>query len=463
MIKRIAEGYGKMLGAAAKIIALLSVCALLGLAIVFPLWKFATSAPQAYTAAVLALMAAAAAVVCARRIKSAGIRKFLKGLLRIAVILCGAAAAIALVIAGKRIAAIPVAAAAVVLYGIISFGGGKTGKKTGKMTAITIIVAASAGFPLFGDAAGFPSADEMFSFVTTGEMIRIMNAKYTAPNPKADEETKSRMKAENEVFQKYEKKREKAERAQRRNENPALEFYLYKIKKSDVEKGKGFTQLAASLDQRQGTLATVNGIECSDDISEGMDLVLPVSQGLFVPFEPRNELEILIAQELSTQPQEGSVNVDINGRKYKFFPGKSFSGTAVAFFHDKGMQLPLSRKVLTSPFGYRTSPISGEWKFHAGIDLAAPVGTDVMACKGGTVAGIGQMNSVYGNFITIDHGGGKTSVYAHLSKMSVGKGDKVTRGQKIGEVGTTGMSTGPHLHFEIRENGNPSDPGKFIK
>ncbi|MBR1535477.1 MAG: M23 family metallopeptidase [Treponema sp.] len=186
-------------------------------------------------------------------------------------------------------------------------------------------------------------------------------------------------------------------------------------------------------------------------------------RGLFIPKNPSSTLEILLQKEFSSKITDESLQYEIDGTLFYFLPDQNFSQTIVAFFNDKGMQLPLSKKIITSEFGYRTSPISGKWKFHAGIDLAAPVGTEVFACKHGLVAASSENHEVYGKYIDIRHDNATVSRYAHLSKIMVKKGERVSTGQTIGLVGTTGMSTGPHLHFEVRENGTPQDPLKAIK
>ncbi|HTU83204.1 MAG TPA: peptidoglycan DD-metalloendopeptidase family protein [Candidatus Acidoferrales bacterium] len=112
---------------------------------------------------------------------------------------------------------------------------------------------------------------------------------------------------------------------------------------------------------------------------------------------------------------------------------------------------------ITSPFGWRPNPFGGGPEFHPGLDIAAPMGTTVTAAAGGTVI-MAQWYGGYGNYILIDHGGGFSTGYGHLSAMYVSAGQTVSRGQAIGAVGTTGQSTGPHLHFEVRINGKPVDP-----
>jgi murein DD-endopeptidase MepM/ murein hydrolase activator NlpD len=115
-----------------------------------------------------------------------------------------------------------------------------------------------------------------------------------------------------------------------------------------------------------------------------------------------------------------------------------------------GFVWPLSG-VLTSPFGPR------DGRLHAGLDIAAPTGTPAGAAAGGIVS-FAATQSGYGNIVIVEHPGGTSTAYAHLSKISVVVGQIVSAGQQVGLVGTTGHSSGPHLHFEIRENGHAVDP-----
>ena len=118
-------------------------------------------------------------------------------------------------------------------------------------------------------------------------------------------------------------------------------------------------------------------------------------------------------------------------------------------------------KRITSGFGNRKSPTKGGSTYHQGIDIGAPTGTTVLAAAAGEVV-ISKYSYSGGNYIMIDHGSGIFTVYMHLSKRSVDVGKEVSQGQKIGEVGSTGYSTGPHLHFGIRKNGNYVNPLTFV-
>ncbi len=113
---------------------------------------------------------------------------------------------------------------------------------------------------------------------------------------------------------------------------------------------------------------------------------------------------------------------------------------------------------LLSGFGFRIHPVHKIKKFHAGIDFTAPRGTAIQATGNGIVKKVEYKKSGYGNSVLIDHGYGYTTLYAHMHTVEVKAGDHVLKGQKIGEVGSTGTSTAPHLHYEVRLNGKPVNP-----
>lgn len=121
--------------------------------------------------------------------------------------------------------------------------------------------------------------------------------------------------------------------------------------------------------------------------------------------------------------------------------------------------LPAGNLRLTSAFGYRIHPISGKPHSHTGIDIAAAGGTPIYAAKGGQVI-TSAYHWSYGNYVVLDHGGGNTTLYAHMSRRAVSEGQMVTQGQTIGYVGNTGNSKGNHLHLEVRVGGQRTDPEK---
>lgn len=120
-----------------------------------------------------------------------------------------------------------------------------------------------------------------------------------------------------------------------------------------------------------------------------------------------------------------------------------------------------SSTTITSVFGYRIHPIFNTTKFHSGVDIAANSGATISAAASGTVA-IAEYSSSYGNYVVIYHSNGTTTLYAHMSSMAVTAGSTVSQGDTIGYVGSTGNSTGPHLHFEVRVNGSCVDPLSYF-
>jgi len=122
---------------------------------------------------------------------------------------------------------------------------------------------------------------------------------------------------------------------------------------------------------------------------------------------------------------------------------------------------PVAGGEVGSPFGFRIDPITGRSALHTGLDFPADVGTPILAAAGGVVV-VQEYHPAYGNMVEIDHGNDLITRYAHASAVHVKKGDLVKRGQRIADVGSTGRSTGPHLHFEVWVAGVPQDPQRFL-
>jgi murein DD-endopeptidase MepM/ murein hydrolase activator NlpD len=133
------------------------------------------------------------------------------------------------------------------------------------------------------------------------------------------------------------------------------------------------------------------------------------------------------------------------------YTGQAWSGSFL---------MPVNGKI-TSGYGYRTHPVYGVKRMHTGVDIAAPHGTPIKAGGDGKIIHAAR-NGGYGKTVIIDHGNGRTTLYAHMSSYAVKVGDIVHQGDKVGEVGSTGVSTGNHLHFEVRVNGKHVDPMKQL-
>ncbi len=166
--------------------------------------------------------------------------------------------------------------------------------------------------------------------------------------------------------------------------------------------------------------------------------------------EYKSEFDSNAAQEKEIQSQITKKVAELE-KQQKEQSGSAVKGTGT-------WQWPVpSSSTITSPFGYRLHPIFGDMRFHSGIDISASSGSTIVAADSGTVVSA-VYSSSYGNYVVISHGNNTTSLYAHMSSMAVTSGQKVTKGQTIGYVGSTGWSTGPHCHFEVKVNGTLVDP-----
>ena len=127
------------------------------------------------------------------------------------------------------------------------------------------------------------------------------------------------------------------------------------------------------------------------------------------------------------------------------------------------LRQPLSGEAsITSPFGYRIDPFLGRPALHPGVDLLQPYGAEIRATGAGRIAHAGPMGG-YGDMVEIDHGAGLTTRYGHMSEISVEEGQTVVAGEVLGRLGSSGRSTGPHLHYEVRVDGEPVDPERFMR
>jgi murein DD-endopeptidase MepM/ murein hydrolase activator NlpD len=162
----------------------------------------------------------------------------------------------------------------------------------------------------------------------------------------------------------------------------------------------------------------------------------------------------VVAMENLTAAQEAQLEALIQRRQREIAQAEGIAGEAA---HSNGYFSWPIIGIITSPFGWRENPFGGGPEFHQGLDIAAPLGTTVKAAAAGTVI-MAQWYGGYGNYILIDNGNHYSTGYGHLSAIYVTRGQYVQRGQAIGAVGSTGYSTGPHLHFEVRIDGKPVDP-----
>ena len=258
----------------------------------------------------------------------------------------------------------------------------------------------------------------------------------------------------------------KAIAAKRQTEMLFFKHTVTKEDKATLHWGESqLLAIASRCNISYDTLASINGIENSTENLIGKTIIIPTASGLFIKEngnDCKNSLEILLRENYAdTTLTSLDFYYNINGENYIFLPNLRFTSTERAYFLDAGLGLPLDRDSfwISSGFGKRKNPVNGQWKDHKGIDLAAAEGTPVYAIKDGHAAFCIKNDATFGNYVILTHDTGKmTSVYAHLSSICVNQYDFVRKGDIIGYVGHTGMATGSHLHFEIRQGGIAQDP-----
>jgi murein DD-endopeptidase MepM/ murein hydrolase activator NlpD len=241
---------------------------------------------------------------------------------------------------------------------------------------------------------------------------------------------------------------------------PALTLYAYE------PAGEDLFGLAARLSLPYDTIATANGLADPSDLEGRRFVVLPNMPGLFVPEVPATDFESILVSSTADR-RSGGRSVTVAGpageRRLLFFAGERFNPVERAFFLKILFRFPLgSRGSLSSLYGVRASPFTGHPQFHDGVDIAAAAGTPVLAAREGTVAEVG-VDVVLGSFVRLAHAGGYETVYGHLQEALVSLNQEVSSGMVIGKVGTTGRTTGAHLHFEIRRKGSTRDPLPLIR
>ncbi|TGM37366.1 M23 family metallopeptidase [Leptospira biflexa] len=230
-----------------------------------------------------------------------------------------------------------------------------------------------------------------------------------------------------------------------------LKYYEYKVQKED-----NFFKIMARTGMDLETLSSVNELSSPHDLSHGMVLEIPNMRGTFHPEETDGN-------EKTKQILAEKYQVDANKLQYDpergkwFLPGISMGKSEKSFFYGFGFQFPLTTARISSNFGKRLDPFTKKETFHGGLDMAAKQGSDVYSSMEGEVSFVGNQGG-YGNLIIIKHSLGYETRYGHLLNFAVKQGQKVKKGEKIGEVGQTGRATGPHLHFEIRRNSKRQRP-----
>ena len=223
--------------------------------------------------------------------------------------------------------------------------------------------------------------------------------------------------------------------------------------------------IAARAGLNEDTLLSVNDIRNTRRMQIGQVIRIPNQDGIYYTVRTGDTLDsiaetyrttishIKVANQLFSETLTPNTRLFIPGGRMDWISRQEVNG-------DLFIWPTIGR--LTSPFGFRRSPFTGARQFHGGIDIAAPTGTPVRAAMSGRVARIG-FNNVLGNYIVLNHHSGFRTLYAHLHVVRVRPGANVATGERIGDVGNTGLSTGPHLHFEVHRDGVRVNPRTLMR
>lgn len=240
-------------------------------------------------------------------------------------------------------------------------------------------------------------------------------------------------------------------------------YQTYKVRSGDtisgIAKKFGLTNIS--------TLISVNDIGNVRQLGAGQKLRIPSIDGIVYTVKKGDSINSIITKYKISQNALLDVNEltteTLTAGQQLFLPGASMDAAALKNAMGELFRLPIAAKFRwSSPYGPRPYPLTGTPSFHTGTDMACPTGTPILAAMSGRVSYTG-LSRVYGNYVIIEHGNGYQTLYAHMSKIIATKGQWVSQGTRIGLVGSTGQSTGPHLHFTVYKNGKTIDPMTVLK
>lgn len=246
----------------------------------------------------------------------------------------------------------------------------------------------------------------------------------------------------------------------------SIQQMVHSLNKQDTKRSDSFVKeninaLAVKLGEMQAQLTRLDAIGERVASLAGLKIrdlkfgETPGRGGAFVESTARS----LSMQELARELDHVSARMDNRGDTLKVMEEEMLREKARRTLLPSAAPVDVPYQV--SGFGHRIDPFTGRGAMHEGIDFAAPVGTPILAAAGGIVV-TSETHPQYGHMVELDHGNGLVTRYAHASRLHAKVGELVKRGQKIAEVGSTGYSTGPHLHFEVREKGVAQNPARFL-
>lgn len=249
-----------------------------------------------------------------------------------------------------------------------------------------------------------------------------------------------------------------------RSQSPLVTYQTYRVKKGDM-----IGHIADKYGVTQDTIISVNNIKQSRLIQIGQYLKIPSMPGIIYTVRKDGETPGSIATKYKVSAENTaavnslSINDELKAGFSLFVPGAALDWMTIQEINGDLFHRPLrGRYWISSRYGWRDSPINpGRRSFHGGLDMATSLGTPIYASLDGVVSATGY-NATYGNYVIVTHHSGYRTLYAHMNKIYCKKGNFVYTSTKLGEVGSTGMSTGPHLHFTVYKNGKTVNPSTLL-
>ena len=245
---------------------------------------------------------------------------------------------------------------------------------------------------------------------------------------------------------------------------PTLEYIVYRVKKDDY-----IGNIAKQYGVTEDTIISVNGVKQSRLIQIGDYFKIPSMPGIMYTVRADGETvdsisaKYEIASDKTARVNSLEQNVSLKAGTTLFLPDAKLDWVTRQEINGDLFTRPIRRGYyFSSYYGWRSNPFSGKRTFHGGIDMACAAGTPIYAALSGTVSRAGY-DTVYGNYVEVRHHSGYKTLYAHMTEIRAKKGQYVYTNTVIGTVGSTGLSTGNHLHFAVYKNGKSMDPRRLWK
>ena len=238
------------------------------------------------------------------------------------------------------------------------------------------------------------------------------------------------------------------------------ESYRQSVKELKAAKQE-YEEAQAEMQSRKAELVVLND-QLQQQISQAAAVISAIQSDINANAEILSQIKSANAEfESMIQAKVNELNAQRQAQSSSSGSSSSGGSSSGGGSSDGSLIWPSDTRYITSVQGPRTHPVTGQYKNHGGTDIGAAYGSNIYAAGGGTVTTVGNDPNGYGNYVMIDHGNGMQTLYGHMSSVAVSQGQSVSQGQTIGYVGSTGLSTGPHLHYEVYDNGTRQNPENY--